>query len=157
MSLKLVSGTVPALLGKMFQRKYIALGRIVTHWKEIVGPDYAMRAQPSKIQYYKPKVAGEKATATLEISASSATCADMVYRKDVILQTLEHIFGDRWVTDIKFIHIEPKMPAKPPRRTKTLTEDEKNYLSQVLEGIEDPDIKERLANLGQSILQEKKP
>lgn len=157
MSLKPLSGSVPGLLGKMFQRKYIALGRIVTHWKEIVGPDYALRAQPSKIQFYKAKTAGEKATATLEIAASSATCADMVYRKDVILQTLENVFGDRWVTDIKFVHIEPKITAKPPKRTKTLTEDEKNYLSQVLEGIEDPDIKERLATLGQSILQEKKP
>jgi hypothetical protein len=140
----------------MFQRKYIALGRIVTHWKELVGEDMAARSSPSRLQYYKPKQAGEKARATLEISASSADCSVLVYQKDVILQKLENFFGDRWVTDIRFIHAEPKQIAPPPRRTKILTEDEKKYLSQVLEGVDDPDIKERLASLGQSILQEKK-
>lgn len=140
----------------MFQRKYIALGRVVTHWKELVGPDMASRSAPAKIQYFKPKQASEKARATLEIAASSADCAVLVYQKDIILQKLEHFFGDRWITDVKFVHVEPKNVAKPPRRTKTLTEDEKNYLSQVLEDVEDLDIKERLESLGKSILQEKK-
>lgn len=157
MAMNPVSRSVPSLLGKVFQRKYIALGRIVTHWAEIAGPEFSVRAQPAKINYYKPKKPGDKAAATLEIAASSADCAVMVYQKDVILQRINHIFGDGWVTDIKFVHVEPKNPPRPPKRIKTLTEDEKNYLSQVLDGIEDPDIKERLGSLGQSILQEKKP
>ena len=142
-------------MGKMFERKYIALGRIVTHWKEIVGEDYAARSQPAKIHYFKAKNQKDKATASLDIAASSATCSEMLYRKDVILQTLETLFGDRWITDIKFVHIEPKLPSKPKKRTKILTEGEKNYLSQVLEEVDDPELKERLASLGQSILQEK--
>ncbi len=116
----------------------------------------AARSAPAKLQYFKPKNAQEKARATLEIAASSADCAVLVYQKDVLLQKLEHFFGDRWISDIKFVHMEPKQPSKPARRTKSLTEDEKNYLSQVLEDVEDPDIKERLASLGKSILQEKK-
>lgn len=144
------------LLSKAFERKYIALGRIVTHWAEVVGPDFADRAQPAKVHYRKPKNAKEKATATLDIAASSADCAVLVYQKDVILQRINQLFGDGWVTDIKFLHVEPKRTAKPPRRTKTLTEAEKNHLSQILETVDDPDIKERLARLGQSILQEKK-
>lgn len=154
MAMKSISRSVPGLLGQVFQRKYIALGRIVTHWKEIVGEDFADRAQPAKIRYYKPKTPKEKATATLEIAASSADCAVMVYQKDVILQRINQIFGDQWVSDIKFLHIEPKRPAKPPKRTKNLTETEKNHLSQILEAVDDPDIKERLSRLGQSILQE---
>ncbi len=156
MSMKPVSRSVPGLLGKVFQRKYIALGRIVTNWREIVGPEVSGRAQPAKINYHKSKNPKEKPLATLEIAASSADSAALVYQKDLILQKLEMFFGDKWITDIKFIHVEPKAPQKPPKRTKSLTEDEKNYLSQVLEGVEDPDIKERLASLGQSILQEKK-
>lgn len=141
-------------MGKMFQRKYIALGRVVTHWKELVGEDMALRSIPSKIQFFKPKNPAEKPRATLEISASSADCAVLVYQKDVLLQKLEHFFGDRWITDIKFVHAEPKNLPKPPKRTKTLTEDEKNHLSQLLETVDDPELKERLEKLGQSILQE---
>ena len=160
MAMNPVSRSVPKLLGKVFQRKYIALGRIVTHWAEIVGEDVARRSQPIKINYFKPKntaqKAKEKATATLEVAASSADCAVLVYQKDIILQKLEMFFGDKWVTDIKFLHVEPKVTAKPPKKIKTLTESEKNYLSQLLEGVDDPDMRDRLQSLGQSILQEKK-
>ena len=151
-----LSTSVPSLLGKVFERKYIALGRIVTHWKEIVGEEYAERAQPAKIHYFKPKNPKEKPKATLDIAASSADCAVLVYRKDLILQRINQLFGDSWVSDIKFLHVEPKQVKKPPKRTKTLTQDEKNHLSQMLEGVEDPGIKETLSRLGQSILQEQK-
>ncbi len=154
--MKQVSKNVPGLLGKVFERKYIALGRIVTHWREIIGPDFAERAQPAKIHYIKPKQPSAKATATLDIAASSADCAVLVYQKDLILQRINHIFGDAWVSDIKFLHVEPKSRVKPPKRIKTLTLDEKNYLSQMLEGVDDPELKESLSRLGQSILQEKK-
>ncbi len=154
--MKPVSRSVPALIGKMFERKYIALGRIVTNWTEIMGPELALRATPAKIKFFKPKSEKEKPYATLEIATTSADAAVLIYRKEYILQRLEIFFGDRWITDIKFTHLEVKTPPKPPKRTKTLTEDEKNYLSQVLEDVEDADIKERLASLGQSILQESK-
>lgn len=147
---------MPALLGKVFERKYIALGRIVTHWREIVGEEYAERAQPAKIHYIKPKHPKEKPTATLDIAASSADCAVLIYRKDLILQRINQLFGDGWVSDIKFQHVEPKVKIKPQKRTKLLTEDEKNHLSQLLDGVDDPELKERLSRLGQSILQESK-
>lgn len=156
MAMKPVSRSVPALLGKVFERKYIALGRIVTHWKEIVGPDFAERAQPAKLHYFKSKIPKGKATATLDIAASSADCAVLVYQKDVILQRINQIFGDQWVTDIKFLHVEPHRAVKPSKRTKTLTEEQKNHLSQLLETVDDPDIRETLARLGQSIMQEHK-
>lgn len=151
-----LSTSVPALLGKAFERKYIALGRIVTCWKEIIGEEYAERAQPAKIRYVKPRNPKEKPSATLEIAASSADCAVLVYRKDLILQRINHIFGDSWVNDIKLVHVEPKQKIKPSKRTKLLTEDEKNHLSQLLDGVDDPELKERLSRLGQSILQESK-
>lgn len=156
MAMNPVSRSVPKLLGKVFERKYIALGRIVTHWKEIVGPDFAERAQPAKIHYIRPKHPKEKPLATLDIAASSADCAVLVYQKDVILQRINNLFGAGWVHDIKFRHVEPKVKSRPPKRTKPLTEDEKNHLSQLLETVDDPELKERLAKLGQSILQEQR-
>ncbi len=156
MSLRLVSKSVPALLGKTFERKYIALGRIVTHWKEIIGEDFAARAQPAKMHYRKSKEPKGKPTATLDIAASSADCAVLVYQKDVILQRINQIFGDDWVRDIKFIHREVKATTKPPKRTKTLTEIEKNHLSQLLETVDDPELRETLSSLGTAILQETK-
>jgi len=155
--MKPVSQSVPTLMSKVFERKYIALGRIVTHWKEIIGPDFASRAQPAKIRYRKPKNAKEKPAATLDIAASSADCAVLIYQKELILQRINNIFGERWVNDVKFVHVEPRKKAAPAKRTKPLTEDEKNHLSQILETVDDPVIKEALSRMGTSILQEKKP
>lgn len=156
MSMQLLSRSVPAILSKTFERKYIALGRIVTHWKEIIGEDFAERAQPAKIHYARPKHPKQKPTATLDIAASSADCSVLVYQKDVILQRINRIFGSQWVSDVKFIHVEPKKALKPPKRTKNLTQDEKKYLSQMLEKVDDPDLKVRLASFGKALLQEKK-
>jgi hypothetical protein len=156
MALNLLSNSVPGILGKAFQRKYIALGRIVTNWTEIIGPDFAERAQPAKIHYRKPKTPKGKPEATLEIAASSADCAVLVYQKDLILERINRIFGDRWISDIKYVHLEPKISKKPPRRMKSLTLDEKNHLSQMLETVDDPELKERLSRLGEALMQEKK-
>lgn len=156
MALKLLSRSVPAVIGKTFQRKYIALGRIVTNWREVIGEEFADRAQPAKIHYRKPKDPKAKPLATLEIAASSADCAVLVYQKGVILERINRIFGDEWISDIKFTHVEPRNPPKLPKRTKSLTLDEKNHLSQMLETVDDPDLKERLSRLGEALMQEKK-
>lgn len=118
--------------------------------------DFADRAQPAKIHYRKSRDPKAKPIATLEIAASSADCAVLVYQKDVILERINRIFGDRWISDIKFTHIEPKNLPKPSKRTKTLTSDEKNHLSQMLETVDDPELKERLSRLGEALMQEKK-
>ncbi len=155
MAMKPISQSVPFVMGKTFERKYIALGRIVTQWKEIVGPEMAARAQPAKLHYRKPKEKGGKATASLDIGASSADCALLVYQKDLILERINRLFGAGWITDIKFVHVDPK-PVKKARKTKDLTENDQKYLSEVLEAVEDPAIKERLTRLGQAVLQEKR-
>jgi hypothetical protein len=155
MSMQLLSRAVPKVLGKTFERKYIALGRIVTYWKEIIGPDFAARAQPAKIHYRKAKTKGEKPTATLEIAASSADCAVLQYQKDVIIQRITSLLGDTWIKDVKFSHRDIRQKPKRIHRTKTLTSDEKNYLSQVLEAVDDPDLKDRLARFGQALIQDK--
>jgi len=157
MSMQLLSRAVPKVLGKTFERKYIALGRIVTYWKEIIGHDFAARVQPAKIHYRKGKQAGQKATAILEIAASSADCTILQYQKDVILQRIKSLLGEAWITDVKFTHRDIRVKPKKPHRIKTLTSDEKNYLSQVLESVDDPDLKERLARFGQALIQDKKP
>ncbi len=159
-SLRLLSDTVPKVTGKLFARKYIALGRIVTHWPDIIGDDMAARAQPMKIHYRKaaPDKDGKKgkSAATLEIGATSADCAVLQMQKGVILERINQVFGDAWVADLKFTHVAPdkKPPAKPRKRP--LNEEEQKYLAEMLEEVTDPDIKQRLDRLGKAILEDKR-
>ena len=147
---------MPKVADKVFKRKFVALGRLVTRWPDIVGDKMASQAQPQKIRYRKPKRQGEKGEAILEIATSSANASLLIMQKGMLLEKINYLFGDGWITDIKFVHAPANAPTKRKKQTKSLTEQEKNSLSQMLETIEDPEIKEKLMNMGQSLLEDKK-
>jgi hypothetical protein len=155
-ALKLISEAVPRVADKTFKRKYIALGRIVTHWKEIMGERLAAIAQPQKIHYRKARRKDQKPEATLEIATSSANASLLIMQKGVLLEKINHIFGEQWITDIKFVHAPANAPQKPRKPIKPLTEQEKNSLSDMLENIDDPEMKERLMTMGESLLKDTK-
>ena len=147
---------MPEVTSKVFARKYIALGRIVTHWEDLVGAETAAKAQPVKIHYRKAKDQSKKAEATLDVAVTSADATFLHYQKDVILEKINRIFGDRWITDIKFLHVpqEQKKRYTPKKPKKLMPAEEKN-LRGMLENIADTDIKSRLESLGASILKDR--
>lgn len=152
-----LSEATAKIAGKSFQRKYIALGRIVKNWNEIVGEKLADKAQPVKIQYRKKK-ANEKPDATLEIAASSANATMLHYQKDLILERINQIFGERWVTGIRFVNVPSNAPVKARKKAKApLTEGEKKTLSDMVFEVEDEEMRARLENLGQAIITDEKP
>lgn len=155
--LKPLSEKIPAIADQVFARKFVMLGRILTHWQDIVGDDLANKTQPVKLHYRKAKDGSKQATASLDISASSADATMLYYRKDLILERINQIFGDRWITAIRFVPSETAEQdfKSPPKPRKTLTENDKLYLSEVLESIDDPELKDRLEKLGQAMLQDR--
>lgn len=153
--MKRLADTIGPVTSRSFERKYIALGRIVKSWPDIMGEKLAGRAAPSRLLYRRPKDKSRKPTAILEIAVSSAEATAMHYQKDLILERLNRLFGDEWVADIKFVPAPGRMSEKKPRiksRQAPLTEDQKKSLSLLLEKIEDPDILARLDTLGQHIM-----
>lgn len=154
-ALKLVSTAVPNVTNKTFKRKYIALGKIVTQWRDIMGEKMAAHAQPLKIHYRKPKRKGDKATATLDIATSSAYASVLTMQKGVLLEKINHIFGEGVVTDIRFVHQTLETKERPRKKTKSLTLQEKNSLSSMLDNIEDSELKERLNAMGEALLKDK--
>ncbi len=151
-----ISEATSRVTGQSFNRKYVAIGRIVSAWREIVGEKLATKAQPVKINFRKHGK-GDSPTVTLDIAASSADATLLHYQKDLILERINRIFGDRWITAIRFVaDAANKDPKKLHKPRKLLTESEKNHLSGMLEFCPDADLKARLENLGQAIMTEAK-
>jgi hypothetical protein len=143
------------ITGKSCSRKYIALGRIVNSWSEIVGPDLANKAQPVKLRYTKQEYS-KTPMAILDIACSSADATLLHYQKDLILERINRIFGEGWVTGIKFVASVANTSKLPSRKAKKpLTEKEKSYLSGILEIVQDEEIRASLNSLGESILMER--
>lgn len=154
---RLLSESIPAIAGKAFGRKYIMLGRLVTRWEDIVGADMAAKTHPVKIRYYKAKKQAKdaQATASLDIAASTADATLLHYQKDLILERINQIFGNRWITAIRFVPKAAEELKAPPKRPKLLTEAEKTYLSGMLGTVQDDAIRDRLKTLGAAIMQDK--
>jgi hypothetical protein len=154
MSLRRLSDVVPRVTGKVFGRKYIMLGRLVTHWADIVGADLADKAQPVKLRYRK--IPGQTAPEVgLDIACSSAEATLLHYRKDLILERINQIFGERLVSSIRFVAVAANQTTTNrvfTRKKKTLSPEDRAELSNILDKIDDPALKQRLEALGMSIL-----
>jgi hypothetical protein len=156
--LRPLADSVARLTKQTFSRKFVSLGRILSQWDDIVGPAMAVKAQPQKIHYRKPKNASESPQATLDIAVSSADATTLHYQKDLILERLNQLFGEKWITGIKFVHLSPEnsrdsgisQPYTAPPRA--LTSDENEEIEKTLSGIDDPDLRKRLESLGQCVL-----
>ncbi|MBK7361464.1 MAG: DUF721 domain-containing protein [Micavibrio sp.] len=123
--------------GQSFSRKYVSLGRILSSWKEIVGEKLAGKAQPVKINYRKREKGGNP-VAILDIAASSADSTLLHYQKDLILERINQIFGDKWVTAIRFVATPVSIKGKTAKKSRiSLTEDEKSHLSGMLESLQE--------------------
>ncbi len=145
------------IASKTFSRKYIALGRLVSQWSEIMGDQFAGLAQPVKLNYRKKGKSKKDNYVTLDIATSAANATLLNYQKGVILERINSLFGNNWIKDIRFVASEiADTPLEPKKYTPPLTADEKKYLSETLDQIEDPDIKEKLESLGKSIIMDRK-
>lgn len=151
-----ISEATARVSGQSFSRKYVSLGRILSSWKEIVGEKLAGKAQPVKINYRKREKGGNP-VAILDIAASSADSTLLHYQKDLILERINQIFGDKWVTAIRFVATPVSIKGKKPKKSRIpLTDDEKSHLSGMLESLADPDLKAKLETLGTAIITEQK-
>ncbi|HNS44849.1 MAG TPA: DUF721 domain-containing protein, partial [Alphaproteobacteria bacterium] len=110
--LRPLSASVSKLTSEAFTKKFVALSRILTQWDDIVGVEMAGKTQPAKIHYRKPKDKGEKPQATLDIAATSADAALLHYQKDLILERINQLYGDRWITSIRFVHMASNTAQK---------------------------------------------
>lgn len=152
-----LSHTVPKVAGQAFSRKYIMLGRLITQWADIVGADMAAKTAPVGTHYMKSGKKSDKPLISLDIAATSTDATLLMYRKDLILERINQVFGQEWVTAIRFVPMTSNRRGIPQRRmTKSLTQDEKSYLSGVLDTVADDDLKARLLSLGTAILQDRR-
>lgn len=150
-----ISEATARVTGQTCSRKYIALGRIVNSWVEIVGEELAQKAHPVRMNYSKPGKSGPP-SAILEIASTPSDATLLHYQKDLILERINRLFGAGWLTGIKFVTIPSSKAMLKPRRStkKVLTTDQKNYLSGVLDLVGDTEIKSLLNNLGENIMME---
>jgi hypothetical protein len=153
--LRPLSTSISKLTSATFSKKFVALGRVLNNWNDIIGSEMAVKAQPIKIHYRRPKDKADKPQATLEIAATSSDAALLHYQKDLILARINQIFGDDWITGLRFVHIPANLDnqyTQTIKRHKPVNQADLEQLKSDLSSIEDEDIRKCLEKLGESVL-----
>lgn len=151
-----VSEATAKVTNEIFGRKFIALGRIVSHWEDIVGKELATKVQPAGLQYRRYKDS-KNPSAVLEIATSTAHATRLHYQKDLILERINQIFGEKWITAIRFVSTPSNsMGPKKIQKRPLLSPDDENYIKQSLDSISDIEVRNRLEKFGKSLLLDKK-
>lgn len=150
-----LSESTARVTSKNFERKYIALGRIVKNWPQIIGEKMAAKAQPARIQYRKKRKKSDPTQTILEIAVNNADATLLHYQKNLILERINHIFGERWIADIRFVPVRRIAVQKTSFSNKSfraLTSDEKTSVLSLVEGVSDHDLKARLDALARKVI-----
>ena len=151
-SLKHLSKSVSKVSGKTFERKFVTLGRLLSHWDLIVGKELAKSATPIKITYRKK---GKDKQLGLIIATDSSQAMLLHYRKDLILQKINQILGDLTINEIKFVDRETKDKTREknrPKKPARLTSLQEKDLSETLNGVDNKDLKKTLERFGQALM-----
>ena len=152
-----VSEATAKVTNNVFGRKYIALGRIVSQWTDIVGKDLADKVQPAALKYRTFKDKRKKPDAILEIATSTAYATKLHYQKSLILERINRLFGDDWVSDIRFVNIPSNQSRMPQKSSpKILGQEDQNYIRETLDYITDNEVRNRLEKFGEALLLDKK-
>lgn len=127
---------------------------ILTNWTAIVGEELANYSLPQKIDFKR----GQKNDGILHlIVPSGAFALEIQHREKFILQKINTFFGYNAVSGLKIIQNSaaslndflPKETQRP--RRKLVTAEEENYIKDLAEEINRPELKEILIKLGQSV------
>ncbi len=157
-SLKPIARSVKKVTSNVCKKKFISLGRVLDHWSDIIGPEMAYYAEPASIKVRK-KGYGKNQTfeKTLQIAVAPAHSMTVSYRKGMILERINRLLPYEGIIDLEFIpttrRLEKTLKTKE-KVQKTLSEKEKDFLSSILDDMEDGEIKDRLLSMGRSIINE---
>lgn len=149
------SGLLQARIRKVGESRGFAVTRLLTHWAEIVGPDFAEVARPVDVRYGRK---GLGATLTLLTTGAQAPMLEM--SKPKILERVNACYGYSAISRVLITQTAPTgfadgaagfghapVPAAP-RRDPEL----RARAAQTVAPVSDPGLKAALEALGENIL-----
>lgn len=146
-----IARMVDRLTKGMLGRHGFAHGAIVSQWPDIVGENMARHTQPEKIVFSRDGVSG----GTVHLRCDSGALAtELQHLEPQILERINMFFGYQAVVRIKLIQGPLPRPrgATAPPPPKPLSRQEALALADQVAGVDDPELREALERLGQSVL-----
>jgi len=144
-----LADTVLRVTAPLFGQRGLADGAIVREWKNIVGETIAAHCQPDRVSYARQS----RSEGLLHLRiGSSAMATELQHLEPQLIERINDHFGYRAVARLRFIHGPlPERTTRKPLGEPELMVAEERAISQTLDGIDDPTLRNALARLGRAI------
>ena len=148
-----LSKCVGRLTKPMFGKRGLADGTIARDWPAIAGDAIAAHSQPEKITY----AGRERTDGLLHLRIdNSAMATQLQHLEPQFLERINGHFGYKAVARLRFLHGPLPKAALSPRQQKSsaLSVERLRRLSDTLDGIKDPELRQALEQLGRVLPEE---
>jgi hypothetical protein len=138
-----------ACLTDAFRQQGFASAELVTRWTEIVGPEIAAHAEPTKVQWPRPVGGEAPGPGTLVLRVDGPAAIEIQHLAGVILQRVNRFFGWQAVNRIALrqapLSRRGKRTVKPPDPETTAR------IAASLPEVTDEALRQALARLGAAV------
>ena len=144
---------MPDLLSRVLEpaarRRGLAEARLLTDWPMIIGPQLGARCQPVRLTHDRSAAGG-----LLSVHVSSASALELQHSEPQLIERINGFFGYPAVARLRLIQAPPVRPVKRPGRRplRPLNVDELEELRVAVGCLADPELRQALAHLGQTIM-----
>lgn len=137
---------------KPITKNYSPVLLILTrNWENIIGEKYADFCEVEKVSFQKNK----KNDGTIYIKAFNNVISFYIENnKEFILEKINAIFGYSLISKI-FIKQTPKIVKQYQQNTKKISDNDKQFLADITQNLEENELKDSLNKLGEMILKNK--
>ena len=132
---------------------------LIKVWPELAGVEFAKKSCPIKIDW--PRRVSDNdpfKPATLVVACESTSALFLQHRQAEIMDQVNLFFGFEAIARIRIVQ-KPVASSKPERVSpkRRLTNQQEEKLSELVEGIEDPDLKATVLKLGRGLILANEP
>jgi hypothetical protein len=137
---------VPEVAGKALGKKGLGYGKLVTEWRQIVGPDLGDATAPVKLSFPR----GERTEATLTLEVVPARAIEVQHGLPQLLERVNAVFGYRAVARVKLVQSPPTQPAKFTN-LRPLSPSEESELVELTGIVPEGELRDALERLGRAV------
>lgn len=149
-----------ALMDPILAKKAGINTMLIGVWDEIVGPDFEECSRPEKIIW--PRQRGQMQSdaerggglepGQLTIACEGSRALFLSHQQGEIISRINSFFGFPAINRIKIIQKTVQKHDKIRKRPRRLQKSEQQELHTMLDGVEDSNLKQALAKLGEAVL-----
>lgn len=148
-------GLVQPQIQAVGRKRGFAVARLLTHWSEVVGPEIAALCQPVKVAYGRGGLG-----ATLTVLARGAAGPMLQAQLATIKERVNGCYGYAAISKIRITQTAPGGFSEQPQSAfdhrgsagPEIDESSQRAAQSLADGVNDPDLRDALANLGARVI-----